>query len=149
MGNLNTVTMSGNLVADPDWKPQYGKDGVCGITIAVNGRKKEGDEWVEVANFFDWAIWGGLGKWYAENHKKGDLIVLTGRAQQRKWVDEASGENRYAINFVATDAELSAGRGRKSERSSTPAQQQDPDDVSFDAPTPPRQERTEDLEIPF
>jgi single-strand DNA-binding protein len=111
MGNLNTVTMSGNLTKDPEWR-DFGDSGVCGLSIAVNGRKKDGDQWIEVPNYFDWAVWGNLGKWYYENLKKGDLVALTGRAQQRKWQAE-DGTNRYAINFVAENAEMSAGRGRK------------------------------------
>lgn len=116
MGNLNTVTMSGNLTKDPEWRDFGDDNGVCGLSIAVNSRKKEGNEWVDVPSFFDWAVFGGLGRWYADNLHKGDLVVLTGRAQQRKWQDKESGENRYAVNFVASDAEMSAGRGRKSER---------------------------------
>lgn len=132
MGNLNSVTMSGNLTKDPEWR-DFGDTGVCGLSIAVNGRKKEGNEWVEVPNFFDWAIFGGLGKWYFENHRKGDLVVLAGRAQSRKWQDKETGENRYGINFVATDAELSAGKGRKNTNGAAPQRESVPSGGHTDA----------------
>jgi single-strand DNA-binding protein len=145
MGNLNTVTMSGNLTRDPEWRDFGDDNGVCGLSIAVNSRKKEGNDWVEVPNFFDWAIFGGLGKWYFENHRKGDLVVLTGRAQQRKWQDKESGENRYGINFVATDAELSAGKGRKNGSGSS--EQREPARVGGNAGSLPWE--ADDDEIKF
>jgi single-strand DNA-binding protein len=109
MGNLNTVVMSGRLTRDPEWR-DVGDDGVCGISIAQNFRKKQGDSWVDgPPQFFDWAVWRGLGKWCRENLHKGDLVVVKGRAQYRTW--DQDGAKRSAINFVADDIEMSASNG--------------------------------------
>jgi single-strand DNA-binding protein len=106
MGNLNTVTMSGRLTRDPEWR-DVGEAGVCGLSLAVNERFKGKDgQWQDRAGFFDWAVWRGLGKWCLDNLHKGDLVVLSGKAQFRSW--EQDGKKRSAVNFTALDVEMAA-----------------------------------------
>lgn len=138
MGNLNSVTMSGRLTRDPEWR-DVGEAGVCGLSLAVNERYKGSDgQWQERGGFFEWAVWRGLGKWCLENLHKGDLVVLSGKAQWRSW--ESDGQKRSAVNFVANDVEMSASTGRKSEqRERVPAGngnpslpwEKDDDDIQF------------------
>jgi single-strand DNA-binding protein len=50
---INTVVIAGNLVRDAELKYTNGGLAICEFSVAVNDQKKQGDQWVEEAYFFD------------------------------------------------------------------------------------------------
>lgn len=83
---INTVTLSGNLVKDPELRStQSGKD-VCSLRIAFNRREKDSQgEWGDVASFIDVSVWEGPGRWIAEHLAKGEGVVVQGELRIREW----------------------------------------------------------------
>ena len=60
--NINRVIVTGNLTRDPELRSTPGGTSVCSLRIAVNSRRKEGDQWVDKPNYFDVTVWGQQGE---------------------------------------------------------------------------------------
>ena len=60
MANINRVTITGNLTRDPELKSLPSGTAVCALSVAVNGRRKNGQtgQWEEEPNYFDVTVWG-------------------------------------------------------------------------------------------
>ena len=58
--DINQLTITGNLIADPELRNLPSGKAVCKIRIAHNDRRKNSTgEWTDVPGFFDVTIWGG------------------------------------------------------------------------------------------
>ena len=57
--NINRVVITGNLTRDPELRTTNSGTPVCSLRLASNTRRKQGDEWVDVPNYFDVTVWGG------------------------------------------------------------------------------------------
>ena len=53
MADLNHVVLIGRLTRDAELKYTSNGQAVCKFSIAVNRRKKNGDQWEDEASFFD------------------------------------------------------------------------------------------------
>ena len=51
--NINRVILTGNLTKDPELKTLDSGFAICSLRIANNTRKKEGENWVDKANYFE------------------------------------------------------------------------------------------------
>lgn len=92
------------------------------ISIAVNHSKKQGEEWVTEADFFDVTIWGKQAESLKPYLKKGTQICVDGHLKQDKW--QKDGQNFSKVSIVADNVQLLGG-GKKdgSTTSSSPKQQ--------------------------
>lgn len=105
MENMNSVSLCGNLVADPSLKSNT----VLTFTIAVNERRKIDEEWEDVANFFDCVIFGARCKALSEILSKGMKVAILGRLHQNKWENE-DGETRSKVEVVVDNIEIMVTR---------------------------------------
>lgn len=99
MQDINTLAITGNLTRDPELKKFDDGGAVCKIRVANNGRKKEGDEWVDAPNYFDVVIWGRQGEATAEYCSKGRKVAVTGKLRWREWEGESG--KRQAVEIHA------------------------------------------------
>ena len=102
MNDINTITISGNLVADP----QGFADGtVARFSLASNRsyRKNGETEWTEEATFVDVSCFNGIAKQALAKLRKDDKhkITVTGRLELNKWQAEDD-SNRQQLRIVAT-----------------------------------------------
>jgi len=58
MADLNHTVLIGRLTRDAELKYTANRQAVSKFSIAVNRRKKNGDQWEDEANFFDIVLWG-------------------------------------------------------------------------------------------
>lgn len=136
---INSVTLIGNLGADPEMRHTANNTAVCNLSVATSeqwkdkqtGEKKSATEWHRVVLF------GKLGEIAGEYLKKGSKVYLTGRLQTRKWTDK-DGVERYSTEVVANemlmlDGQPSGGASPQSSRPSGPAQQAPADDDLADS----------------
>jgi single-strand DNA-binding protein len=122
--DINQLTISGNLTADPELRQLTGGQTLCKIRIAHNERRKlESGDWVDNPQFFDVTLWSGVGGWIADNLTKGDKVVVAGRLRWREY-ETADGDKRQAID-ISADSIVSAPRSK-----STPTVAGD-DDIPF------------------
>lgn len=98
-GNMTTVV--GNMTRDPKLTFTPNGTAVTEFGIAINNRKKQGNEWVDGdPQFFDIVCWKQLAENVAESLEKGNRVIITGRLSFRQWEDKEGGK-RSKVEIVA------------------------------------------------
>lgn len=96
----STITIEGRLGRDPELT--YGQDGTprCALSIADDfGRKDRGGTWQKQGtNWYRVTLWRDMAENAAEL-SKGDLVIVTGRLEQREY--ESAGETKRSIEIQA------------------------------------------------
>lgn len=99
MANFNKVILAGNLTRDIELRETPGGASVADAGLAVNDRRKQGDEWVDETSFVDLTLWGKTAENAAEYLSKGSPVLVEGRLKQDSWQNEA-GEKRTKLKVV-------------------------------------------------
>jgi len=121
MTDLNQVVLIGRLTRDLGTDERsfgYVGNGQARATvsIAVNRSRKNGDQWVDEANYFDVTIWGKQAETLKPYLTKGKQIAVEGYLKQDRW--EKDGQKMSKVTIVANNVQLLGG---KSEGSGSPA----------------------------
>jgi len=82
---------------------------VAKFGLAVNRRRKVGDQWEEEANFFDVVVWGRTAEALNQYLVKGKQIGVEGELRQDRW--EQDGQKRSRVEIVASNIMLLGSRG--------------------------------------
>ena len=107
MVDLNHVVLIGRLTRDAEIKYTSSGQAVCKFSIAVNRRKKNGDQWEDEANFFDIVVWGRQGEALAQYLVKGKMVAIDGELRQDRW--QQDGQNRSKVEIIANLLQLLGG----------------------------------------
>jgi len=107
MIDLNHVVLIGRLTRDAELKYTAAGQAVCKFSIAVNRRKKSGEQWVDEPNFFDIVLWGRQGESLNQYLVKGKMVGVDGELRQDRW--EQDGQNRSKVEIVAANLQLLGG----------------------------------------
>jgi len=107
MVDLNHVVLIGRLTRDAELKSIASGQSVCKFSIAVNRRKKNGDQWEDEANFFDIVVWGRQGESLHQYLIKGKMVAVDGELRQDRW--QQDGQNRSKVEIVANYLQLLGG----------------------------------------
>jgi single-strand DNA-binding protein len=107
--NINRVTITGNLTRDPELRSLQSGTSVCKLRVAVNSRRKDGDQWVDKPNYFDVTVWGAQGENCATYLSKGRPVAVDGRLDWREWQDK-EGNNRQSIEIIADTVQFLGSR---------------------------------------
>jgi single-strand DNA-binding protein len=100
---LPKVTAIGNLTFDPDFQTTASGLSRCRLRIACNDRKKVDGEWVDGdPTFIDVTLWRGQAEIAAEELKKGQTIMVTGKLKVRNYEDK-NGQKATAVEIEAED----------------------------------------------
>ena len=126
MTDLNKVFLTGRLTQDLGADERsfgYVGNGQAraNISIAVNRSKKNGDQWVDEANFFNVTIWGRTAENLKPYLKKGKSITVEGYLKQDRW--EKDGQKQSRIGIVAENVWLNGGRDNSSPNANSRPQQ--------------------------
>jgi single-strand DNA-binding protein len=108
MADINHVVLTGRLTRDAEVKYTTEGQGVCRFSVAVNRRRKQGEQWVDEADFFDVLVWGRQGETLRQYLVKGKLVGIDGTLRQDRW--EQGGQSRSKVEVVATNLQLLGGR---------------------------------------
>ena len=132
--DINNVVLIGRLVRDAELRYTSIGAPVTRFSIAVNERKKDGDSYVDKANFIDVTFWGKLGETLSSYLVKGKQIAVVGKLNQQRW--EKDGYKHSKIVVVANTVQLLSGKRSDPEGSGQSDQQQDTtenfdDDIPF------------------
>ena len=87
---VNSVTLVGNLTADPVLKPIDEDRKVCQLRLAVNDQPGQ-------PMFIDIATFGAQAEACAKYLTKGRSIAVTGRLVYREWDDNGTRRSRHHI----------------------------------------------------
>ena len=107
MVDLNHVVLIGRLVKDAELKTIASGQAVCKFSIAVNRRRKNGDQWEDEANYFDIVVWGRQGETLHQYLQKGKMVAIDGELKQDRW--EQDGQKRSKVEIVAAYLQLLGG----------------------------------------
>ena len=97
--NFNRVILAGNLTRDIELRETPQGTPVTDASIAVNERRKQGDDWVDETSFVDLTLWGRTAENAAEYLSKGSSVLVEGKLKQDSWQNE-SGEKRTKLKVV-------------------------------------------------
>ena len=97
MADLDSVQISGRLTQTPKLKSTKGDTALCEISLAVNGRKEDQCDFVDVT------FWGKQAEVIAEYLQKGRYIIVTGRLKLDRWEDKESGQKRTRLGVIGND----------------------------------------------
>jgi len=104
---INHVTLIGRLTRDAELKYTSSGQAVCKFSIAVNRRKKNGDQWEDEANFFDIVVWGKQAESLSPYLLKSKMVGVDGELRQDRW--QQDGQNRSKVEIIANYVQLLGG----------------------------------------
>lgn len=92
---VNRVVLVGRLVRDPELRRTQANQAVTTFTVAVDNRGKDAG-----ASFLPVVCWNQTAEFVANYLKKGNLVGVDGRLQQRSYENQAK-QKVYVIEVVA------------------------------------------------
>lgn len=98
-GDVNNVTLLGNVVRDPDLRYTPNGAAVISFSVATNRRYKKGEEWTDEVSFHNIVVWNNAES-LSQRIKKGTRLYIEGRLQTRSW-DDKEGKKQYKTEIVA------------------------------------------------
>lgn len=148
MASDNTITIIGNLTAEPELRYTQSGVAVTNCRVAVNRRirNSQTNEWEDrLDGYFTVNIWRDYAENVAESLHKGDRVMVQGRLTSRsyddregvtKWVTEIEADEVCpSLRWARVSIEKTSRGGAKSRPSGgdvpTPAEPPTPDDVPF------------------
>ena len=107
---LNKAILMGRLTRDPELKyTASGNVPVVSFSIAVDRNYIGNGE--RVTDFIDIVAWRGTAEFVSKWFSKGQMIVVVGSIQTRRWQDK-NGNNRTSVEVVADEVQF--GESKKS-----------------------------------
>jgi single-strand DNA-binding protein len=104
--DINKVIVIGRLVRDAELKYTTAGQPVSKFSLAINEKKKSGDEWVDDVSYVDITLWGKQAENLHQYLTKGKQIAIDGKLRQERWTDRDSGQNRSKISVNALNVQL-------------------------------------------
>lgn len=112
MGCINDVVLIGHLTRDAEIKYFNNGNAIVKGSLAQNRRKKQGDAWVDEAQFFDFTFGGKSAEALHKYLIKGKQIGISGELRHDRW--EQEGQALSKIYVAAFEIQLLGGDGRPS-----------------------------------
>lgn len=126
MANDTTLTLVGNLTADPELRFTPNGKSVANFTVASTPSRfdRQSQQWQDgTPMFLNCSAWGDLGQNAAESLSKGDRVIVTGFLRARNFQDR-DGNNRTVFEIDVHDVAPSLRRAvARPQKSVAPAQQ--------------------------
>lgn len=139
---MNSVNIIGNLTRDPEVRYTQAGQPIVSLGLAWNGRKKQGDDWVDQPHFFNITAWGERFEKLAQYLSKGTKIGVSGRLDFQQW--EKDGVKRSKVEIVAHDITFAS-----SKRDGDDGGDRTPSEPAADGFYPSNTPTADDGNIPF
>lgn len=104
MSASNNCHFIGNLTRDAEMKYANSGTAICNFAIAVNYKKRQGDNWVDEADFFDCVLFGKRAESLNQYLLKGQPVAVAGELHIEKW--EKDGQHHMKVKVTADDIRL-------------------------------------------
>lgn len=98
---MSTITVVGNLTADPELRFTASGKAVASLNVAESQRVKDGDQWKDGDTTY-WRVtaWDGLAEHIGDSLAKGLRVIVTGRVASRTY-ETREGEKRTVYEITA------------------------------------------------
>jgi single-strand DNA-binding protein len=107
MADVNHVVLVGRLTRDAELKYTPSGFPISTFSLALNRKKKNGDQWVEEAHYFDVELFGKSAESLKTYLVKGKQIAVEGELRQDRW--EQDGQKRSKVKIAASNVQLLGG----------------------------------------
>lgn len=107
---MNNIVLAGRLTKAPELKATNSGVDVLPFTIAVNRAYAKSNDEV-TADFIPCIAWRKTATFISKYFNKGDGIVIKGRLETRKWVDN-NGNNRVPYEVIVENTEFPQGKSK-------------------------------------
>ena len=107
MNDLIQVMIIGRLTRDAELKYTKGGFAIGSFSIAVNRRRKDGEQWVDEVSYFDVNLFGKSAENLQQYLIKGKQVGIQGELRQDRW--EQDGQSRSKVIIVASNVQLLGG----------------------------------------
>jgi single-strand DNA-binding protein len=109
--NINRVVLVGRLTSDPELRALPSGTSVCGLRVACNTVRKNGDgDYTEKPNFFSVSVFGPAAESVHRYMSRGRRVAIDGRLDWREWETD-EGRKRQTVEIVAESVQFLDGRG--------------------------------------
>ena len=127
---VNSCRFIGRLGQDPDLQYTPGGTAIVKIGLAVNGRRKVDEEWVDETTWVNLTAFARAAENLAEYSGKGDMLAIDAQYQKRKYKD-SDGNDRTGHDFIVREWQITArvGAGGASEEVTDVSDDEDDDDT--------------------
>lgn len=98
---LNTVSLQGRMVRDPELRRTNSGKAVTSFTLACDRDFKNQQTGEKEVDFIECVAWGGTAEMVEKYFHKGQMAVATGRLQLRDWTDKNGQKRRQAEILVS------------------------------------------------
>ena len=98
MTDINIVSVVGRLARDMELKYTTSGMAVANFSIAVNRSRKQGDQWVDEASFFECSLFGKQAEALKPYLKKGQQVAISGFLKQERWQGQ-DGNNHSVVRI--------------------------------------------------
>jgi len=122
MPSFNKVVIMGNVTRDVELKYAQSGTAVTQLGLAVNEKRKKGDQWVEETSFVDVMLFGRTAEVAQQYCPKGAAVLIEGKLKQDKW--EKDGKRHQKLTVTGDKLVLLGGRQQQNTAYSQPAPQQ-------------------------
>ena len=116
---LNSITLLGRLVRDPELRRTGSGTAVASFTLAVD-RDFKSDRGERETDYIDVVAWRSTAEFASRYFAKGSLCCVAGRLQIRSWTDKEGGKRRSA-EVVAEHLYFAGEKRREVEDGGRPA----------------------------
>lgn len=99
---LNTITIAGRMVRDPELRRTNSGKAATSFTLAVDRDFKNQQTGEKEVDFLDCTAFGAAGENAAKYFRKGQMAIVTGRLQIRQYTDKSGQKRRYAEILVSS-----------------------------------------------
>jgi single-strand DNA-binding protein len=104
MSTDNSVTVVGNLTADPEVRFTPNGTAVANFRLAVTARVRTDEGWKDgETSFFRVNAWRDLATHVTDSLSKGSRAIVLGRLRNRSWEDKDSGQQRSVVEIEADE----------------------------------------------
>lgn len=129
----NFVLISGNVVADPDFRVTQSGTALCNFRVAVNRRFKDNKtgEWKDDTAWVSVDVWREAAERLRDRLKKGSPVHIEGRLKTDEWTDKQSGQKRSTLKVVARRVQFLGKLGSGEDRPASGKPAADLEEVPF------------------
>jgi single-strand DNA-binding protein len=109
MADVNHVILIGRLTRDAELKYTTTGFPISNFSLAINRKRKNGDQWVDEVNYFDINLYGKSAESLKQWLVKGKQVAVEGELRQDRW--EQDGQSRSKVVISANNVQILGGGG--------------------------------------